>query len=220
MNPVNRTMPAEIQDFYDRCTTALANQDDTQACISFVKAELPRLLLNKALFVGLMENIVNRQGYPDAMRPTVFDNEIPLFVHPDGLFSLRLYLWGPEEFTYPHDHNSWGVLGAVSPGFEVINYRREDDGSREGFAQLSESERFLLGAGETCHTLPFNDGIHITGNPDDSAVLSLNFYGRVLPRGYLYRFNIHKQRAYRVYPPRRKKEILAGQALEFLRRGL
>ncbi len=220
MNSSALSIPAEIQTLCDRCTAGLSYQDDTRACISFVKAELPRLLLNKPLFVDLLKNIVSQAGYPDAKRPTVFDNEIPLFVHPDGLFSLRLYLWGPGEFTYPHDHNSWGVLGAVSPGFEVINYRRVDDGSREGFAQLTESERFLLDAGESCHTLPFGEGIHTTGNPDESTVLSLNFYGRPLPRGYLYKFNIEKQRAYRVYAPRRKKEILAGLALEHLEKGL
>lgn len=212
-----KNIPAEIHTFGLVCAEGLRQLDDKKACIEFTRGELPKLLLNRALFSDLLQNILDDGSYPDARRPTLFDNEIPLYTDPDGLFTLRLYLWGPGEFTSAHDHNSWGVLGPVSPGFEVINYKREDDGSREGYALLAESERFLLDAGETTFTLPFDDGIHVTGNPSEKTVLSLNFYGRTLPRGYLNKYDIERNHVYRVYPPKRKKQLLAAGALEDLR---
>jgi predicted metal-dependent enzyme (double-stranded beta helix superfamily) len=146
----------------------------------------------------------------------MFDNELLLYLHPLGFFSLRMYLWGPGEYTYPHDHNSWGVIGAVSEGYEVVNYRREDDESIEGYASLVEVERFRLQPGETAFTLPLSKGIHKTGNATGESIITLHFYGKSMPRGYLNGFDIANNRVYRVFPPRQKKELLARQALSCL----
>ncbi len=165
---------------------------------------------------GLLNNLVDGEGYPDARRPTMFDNEVPLYLDPQGLFSLRMYLWGPMEYTYPHDHNSWGVIGTASEGYEVINYRRLDDESHEGYARLAEVERMRLQAGETAFTLPFSKGIHKTGNGTKGSIATLHFYGKTLSRGYLNGFDIANNRVYRIFPPRQKKQLLARQALDFL----
>ncbi len=210
-------IPEEIRTFGFVCAEELRKLNDSSDCVRFIHRELPKLLLNRTLFAALLTNITEGAPYPDAQRPTLFDNEVPLYTDPEGLFTLRMYLWAPGEYTYPHDHNAWGVLGPVSSGFEVINYLREDDGSREDHAVLAEAERLLLGAGETTFTLPFNDGIHITGNPSGRTVLSLNLYGPVLPRGYINRYDLEKHRVRRVYPQKRKKQILAAGALAGLR---
>jgi 3-mercaptopropionate dioxygenase len=209
----------EILSFCEQCYRNLDGLTDDKACIELIRAELPGLLLNRELCVGLLSNLVHGDGYPDIRRPTMFDNEVPLYLHPEGLFSLRMYLWGPGEYTSPHDHNSWGVIGTVSEGYEVINYRRLDDESHEGYARLVQVERLRLQSGDTAFTLPFSNGIHKTGNAATQSIVTLHFYGKTLPRGYLNGFDIPNNRVYRIFSPRRKKELLAGQALSSLEKG-
>lgn len=220
MSISSQRVQAEILSFCEDCSRNLEQMASNQTSIDFMRAQLPRLLLNRELCAGLLNGALNGEGYPDIRRPTMFDNEVPLHVHPQGLFSLRMYLWSPGEYTYPHDHNAWGVIGTVSAGFEVINFRRLDDERQEGYAQLDEVERLHLGPGETAFTLPFSRGIHQTGNAGSDSILTLHFYGKSLPRGYLNGFDPARNRVYRVYPPRQKKEQLARQALESLEKGL
>lgn len=216
----SQLVKSEIVSFCEECSRGLDRITSHKACIGYIREELPRLLLNKELCGELLSGLLEADGYPDIRRPTMFDNEVLLYLHPQGLFSLRMYLWGPGEYTYPHDHNAWGVIGTVSAGYEVINYRRVDDESKEGYAQLKEVERLHLQPGETAFTLPLNMGIHQTGNAGQESILTLHFYGKSIPRGYLNGFDPANNRVYRVYPPRQKKELLARQALESLGKGL
>jgi len=216
----SQLVQSEIRSFCEQRFPGLDGLTSHKARIELVNAELPRLLLNKELCVALLTNLIQGDGYPDVRRPTMFDNEVPLYLDPQGLFSLRLYLWGPGEYTSPHDHNSWGVIGTVSEGYEVINYRRVDDESHEGYARLVEVERLRLRPGETAHTLPFSKGIHKTGNATRGSIATLHLYGKPLPRGYLNGFDIGNNRVYRWYPPRQKKQLLATQALQSLEQEL
>jgi predicted metal-dependent enzyme (double-stranded beta helix superfamily) len=205
-----------IVSFCERCACGLEGMPSHKSRIELISEELPQLLLNKGLIAGLLNNIISGEAYPDVRRPTMFDNEVLLYLDPQGLLSLRMYLWGPMEYTYPHDHNSWGVIGTASEGYEVINYRRVDDESHEGYARLVEVERLRLQPGETASTLPFNQGIHKTGNATRAGIATLHLYGKTLPRGYLNGFDIANNRVYRVFPPRQKKQLLAQQALDCL----
>jgi hypothetical protein len=128
-----------------------------------------------------MQSILDGDAFPDTHHPTLFDNELVLHVGPDRAYSLRMYLWGPGEYTAIHDHNAWGVIGTVTEGFEVINYSRLDDASREGYAELQERERFFLRSGESAHTYPLDRGIHMTGNPTLGTIITLHRMGTYEP---------------------------------------
>lgn len=216
MTQSSRNIPSEILEFCERSSVALKDLKDPGACIEYAKKELPGLLCNRELFINIIKDSMGGEGFLDVQRPTTFDNELVLYIDKDRLFSLRMYLWGPGEFTTPHDHNSWGVIGPASDGYEVINYRREDDESREAYARLVEVERVILRQGETAHTFPLKAGIHKTGNPTEETLITLNLYGKSLPRGYINGFDIENNRVFRILSPRRKKEYLLSKALETL----
>lgn len=203
----------EIRAFCERLSRKLAGLDAPLSCIDHTRQVLPELLLNRELLKRIVHNIVSGEPYPDVRRPTMFDNELILYVHPANLFSLRLYLWGAGEFTTPHDHNAWGVIGGAMEGYEVTNYRRVDDGSREGYAVLEEVSRLSLKAGETAFTLAFDEGIHMTGNAGPDTIATLHLYGKSHPRGYLNCYDMAGSRVHRLYPPRVKKKTLAAQVL-------
>lgn len=208
----------EIRSFCRRCSEGLSKlSGDPMECIQYIRGELPRLLLDRELMMDVLRNASSGAAYPDVRRQTLFDNE--LLLHMESQFSLRLYLWGPGEYTKPHDHNSWGVIGTPSHGYGVVNYRREDDGSVEGYAKLVETEHLSLGPGETAFTLPLNEGIHMTGNPTTKTIISLNLYGPPIRRGYLQTFDVKRERVSRIMAPKHLKAYLSAQALRCLEEG-
>ncbi|MCU0572347.1 MAG: hypothetical protein MUC41_05065 [Syntrophobacteraceae bacterium] len=216
MGSLKGDIPEEIISLCGSCTEAFNRTTDPDSHIALARHALRGLLLDRTLFVRLMESILEGASFPDIQRPTLFDNEILLYQEPDRLYSLRMYIWGPGEYTPVHDHNSWGVIGTVTDGFEVVNYSRVDDGKLEGYAELSERERFNLEAGESAHTYPLDDGIHMTGNPTLGTIITLSLYGKPVARPYIQGFDLVHRRAFRITSPRRKKAHLAAQALQTL----
>jgi predicted metal-dependent enzyme (double-stranded beta helix superfamily) len=200
----------------ERCAAAYSEADNASKIIEVVSEEMTKLMRQKELFAELLRGVFEKAQFPDLRQATMFDNEILLCFDPVHRFSLRAFLWAPGHYTEVHDHGSWGVIGPVTGRMEVINYRREDDGSEEGKATLVEEEMITLEPGETTFTLPLDKGIHEVGNPTDETILSLSLYGKALPRGYIWGFDVAGERRYRIIAPQTKKKMLIAQALSGL----
>jgi predicted metal-dependent enzyme (double-stranded beta helix superfamily) len=206
-------IPEKISLFCHRLSEMLSGMSDQKAMIDCVRNEFSGFLVQKEAFTDILRNIVEGAEYPGSRTATMFDNELLLYADPNRLYSLRLFLWSPNEYTQIHDHSSWGVIGPVSGEFEVIEYRRDDDGARAEYASLSERERLRLQPGETAFTLPLNEGIHKVGNPMDETLVSLSLYGNPLPRGYINAFDAASGRVHRIVSQRVRKKLLAAEAL-------
>jgi predicted metal-dependent enzyme (double-stranded beta helix superfamily) len=204
----------ELQTIFDRWAESLHRLKAMEKRIFYIAKEMPALLLNRRLFKEILTHIVTGQPYPDTRQATMFSNEFILFINQRRLFSVRLYLYEPGQYTPIHDHNSWGVYGCVHNRVEVIRFRREDDESRPGFARLQEIERPLLHPGQTASVLPLNDGIHKAGNPDGKTSVMLSVYGTPIRRLYVNQYDDRQNRVTKLYPPRLQKKMLASRALE------
>ena len=204
----------ELQAVFDRWSESLQNYPEMEKRIFYIGREMPGLLREQRLFKKILISIVRGRSYPDARQATMFSNEFILFISDKRLFSVRLYIYGPGEYTPIHDHNSWGVYGCVHNRIEVVRYRREDDETRPGYARLQEIERPVLQPGETASVLPLNDGIHRAGNPTDETSVMLCVYGTPIRRLYVHQYDHLQNRVSKLYPPRLHKKMLAAQALE------
>ena len=204
----------ELQTLFDRWAESIHSLKDMEKRISYIAKEMPGLLLNQRLFKKILTNIVKGQRYPDARQATMFANEFVLFINNKRLFSVRLYIYEPGQYTPVHDHNSWGVYGCVHNKIEVIRYRREDDETKPGYARLEEIERPVLHPGQTASVLPLNDGIHKAGNPDGQTSVMLSVYGTPIRRLYVNQYDHLQHRVSKLYPPRLRKKMLATQALD------
>jgi hypothetical protein len=191
---------------------------DSEGRMAFFRDELPSLLADRALFESVLSGILRGNPHPDLRQQTLFDNELVLYQDPGRLFSLRLYIFGPGDHTAVHDHTSWGVSGSAFGPLEVVRYRREDDGSDPDQARLALAARFVLRPEETETTLPFDQGIHRTGNPAEGITLMVSIYGTPLRRLYIQRFNLENGGVHRLFPPRFKKKMLAEKALKAIER--
>jgi hypothetical protein len=200
-------------------TAGAAAIDGRDGRIGFFRNRLPALLSARELFEGLFNGILKGEPYPDLRQETMFANELVLYRDPGRLFSLRLYIFGPGERTVLHDHTSWGVSGSACGRLEVARYRRADDGAEPERARLALCERHVLRPGEVETTLPFDEGIHRTGNPNDGVTLMVSVYGTPLRRLFIQRFNLETGRVQRIYPPRVQKRMLAQLALKAMKPG-
>jgi len=209
----------ELQAIFDGWAESLHRLKEMEKRIFYIGKELPALLLNQRLFEKILTNIVKGQRYPDVRQATMFTNEIVLFINIKRLFSVRLYIYEPGQYTPIHDHNSWGVYGCVHNKIEVVRYRREDDETQPGYARLREIERPVLDPGQTASVLPLNDGIHKAGNPDGRTSVMLCVYGTPIRRLYVNQYDDRENSVIKLYPPRLRKKMLAAEALETLGNG-
>ena len=204
----------ELQTVFDRWADSIQHLKDMEKRIFYIGKEMPALLQDQRLFKKILTYIVKGQRYPDARQATMFANEFILFIHKRRLFSVRLYIYDPGQYTPIHDHNSWGVYGCVHNRIEVIRYRREDDETKPGYARLKEIERPVLQPGDTASVLPLNDGIHTAGNPDGQTSVMLSVYGTPIRRLYVNQYDHRQNSVSKLYPPRLRKKLLALRALE------
>jgi hypothetical protein len=215
---MEKSSQEELPNICQKWAVAVKSISGSEGRMDFFRDELPSLLANRALFEGVLKGITNGKPYPDVRQETFFDNEVILYRDPARLFSLRLYIFGAGEHTSVHDHTSWGVSGSVFGKLEVVRYLREDDGSNPDQAQLARPEHVVLWPGATEKTLPFDQGIHCTGNPSEGTTLMVSVYGTPLRRLYIQRFNLENGSVHRVFSPRFRKKMLAKQALAVIER--
>jgi hypothetical protein len=206
--------PRELLQICNRWSQRFEALTDCNARIEWIRGELPGLLQDSALFQTILKDIISGNPYPDIRQAMMFENEILLYVNPRRLFSVRLYLYGPGDFTPIHDHSSWGVSGSALGIVGVVTYMHEDDGSVAGKAHIRESSRFELRPGRTELTLPLDAGIHQTGNPTDRPVIMVSVYGAPMRRLFINRFDAKHQLVSRMFPPRIRKRMLAREAFD------
>jgi predicted metal-dependent enzyme (double-stranded beta helix superfamily) len=84
--------------------------------------------------------------------------------------------WLPNRGTPPHDHGTWAVVAALIGTERNTMWRRVDDGTREGYADLRRSGERMLTCGGI---LAMRSGaVHSVHNDSDRISVSLHIYGR------------------------------------------
>ena len=98
--------------------------------------------------------------------------------------AIQVYLpeisrsWPEEhkEVKDPLKNHKYEITFVGIDGEETnVNWKRHDDGTREGFADLTVEEEIIVGPAEACAFLP-ND-IHSVRNTGETPSLSLHVYG-------------------------------------------
>lgn len=209
-------MPTALRVMCEDWSAAMEGISGYEGRLAYIRRQLPDLLLDSSLHSEILKNVMDGADYPDIREATMFDNEMLLYTDRRRMFSIRLYLWGPGEWTPIHDHNAWGVIGPITGTLQVDRFRRTDTGTDGDVARLEESGKRTLSAGETEVVLPLNNGIHRTGNPGEMTSATIHLYGNPVRRTYINNFNPVSGEIRRIYPPRARKRMLASEALRSL----
>ena len=99
-----------------------------------------------------------------------------LYEEPDHSLAIFAFSWLPGRGTPPHDHGTWGVVAGVDGSERNVHWRRLDDESRAGYAELERLSEEIVAPGECASFLP--RAIHSVHNDTDRVTLSLHIYGR------------------------------------------
>jgi predicted metal-dependent enzyme (double-stranded beta helix superfamily) len=98
-----------------------------------------------------------------------------LHEEPDHQLAVFAVAWLPGGGSGPHNHLTWSVVAGVD-GVETNTFwRRLDDGSRPGYAEIQRTGEKRFGPGDVLAMMP--DAIHSVVNPTDAVTVSLHTYG-------------------------------------------
>ena len=141
-----QTRQYTMEQFIDDVNRIMSSGQDRAAIVSQVEPLLARLmedddLLKEEFKVDLGEG---RYSY------SFFRSE-------DGSLTVSAPAFLPGRPTPVHDHLTWGVIGVYSGKQKTTRYRRTDDGSREGHADLELVQDEVLTKGATYPLLPPDD---------------------------------------------------------------
>ena len=160
-----RPAPAGLDDLVASVRAAVAIQADWRQTARLVSGQLRRHLPSPAV---LTEE--QRRGDPETYRSH------PLYIEPDGSFSIVALVWRPGQVTPIHDHVTWCVFGVI----QGIEYE-------ELFA-LDEQRGCLVPAGESANETGEVSGfappgdIHRVRNAGDTTAISIHVYGTDVSR--------------------------------------
>lgn len=103
-----------------------------------------------------------------------------LYRDPGGRFSIAAMVWQPAQGTPIHDHDgTWGMIGMVQGGLEVMNYFSDGEDIRPGVVSLRHDAPHTPQAGTTECVCGCAD-IHVVNNRSNEIAISLHVYARDL----------------------------------------
>lgn len=99
-----------------------------------------------------------------------------LHEEPDHTLAVAILSWLPSGATLPHNHGTWGIVVGLSGSEKNIFWRRIDDGSRPGYAELERVGEMECLLGQAV-VLP-SPTIHSVENCMNEPSVSLHVYGK------------------------------------------
>jgi len=109
---------------------------------------------------------------------------------PEDCFNVMVAIWPPGGSSGVHDHaGNWVVEGVYRNRLHTVRYKRLDDGTRDGHAELRERVSLDLESGDVAHVLSPNEEIHDFVNQTDQPVVSVHIYGGDISRETLHYFD-------------------------------
>ena len=163
---------AAVAATMDRVKQIERSQGVTRPALDAIKAELLTLAAQESLFPAA--------EFPPPPAGEKGSKRYLLQEDPDGRFAIYMLALNPGNASKPHNHTTWAVVSAVE-GQELNKvYRRVDDGSQEGRAQLEQVREVLVEPSTGIALMPEDiHSIHTTGT---SSTRHLHCYGLALER--------------------------------------
>ena len=135
-----------------------------ESCLAALKERSPQLAVQ-----DLVREAVSDSGAVEKALGTPQESGITAIYHSDDLTILNV-VWAPLMNIYPHDHQTWAVIGIYGGQEDNAFYRRRKDGPGLDLVNdrsLGEEETISLGA----------DAIHAVTNPRRKYTGAIHVYG-------------------------------------------
>lgn len=93
----------------------------------------------------------------------------------DHQLAVFIASWLPGRGTPPHDHGTWAIVAGIEGTERNTFWKRLDDGTRPGYAEIEQAGQRDLGAGDVI-AMPAG-AIHSVANQSSRISVSLHIYG-------------------------------------------
>jgi len=110
-------------------------------------------------------------------------------------FNITAVVWGPGDNAKAHNHETWGLVGVVENEIQETRFRRRDDGSKAGYADLEVTAVVKNSAGMVSCLTPPDDDIHEMNNVTSRDTVEIHVYGKDLADMPRQRFDVEKKQA-------------------------
>jgi predicted metal-dependent enzyme (double-stranded beta helix superfamily) len=114
-------------------------------------------------------------------------------LHRAPRFNVTSVVWGPGDMAKAHNHDTWGLVGVLENELQETRFRRRDDGSKEGFADLEITGVNRNLAGMVSTLVPPGDDIHEMLNRTQKNTVEVHVYGKDLANMQRLQFDVAKQ---------------------------
>jgi predicted metal-dependent enzyme (double-stranded beta helix superfamily) len=158
-----------------------ATYADTHTLLKEVKPLAVRLAASDDLYRKMNKQTDEEQGFGFQ----ILHEEV------DHTLAVALLSWLPGRGTPAHDHGTWGVVVGVEGDELNTFWKRVDDGSQPGHAELEKLSEKIFKPGEAIGLLP--SIIHSVHNPSDQISVSLHVYGKNVNHTSRSRFDPEKR---------------------------
>ncbi|HEY7167001.1 MAG TPA: cysteine dioxygenase family protein [Candidatus Binatia bacterium] len=101
-------------------------------------------------------------------------------LHRAPRFNVTAIVWGPGDGAKAHNHETWGLVGVMENQIQETRFRRRDDASKSGYAELEITATLNNSAGMVSCLVPPDDDIHEMNNVTDRNTVEIHVYGRDL----------------------------------------
>lgn len=116
-------------------------------------------------------------------------------LHRAPRFNVTAVVWGPGDNAKAHNHDTWGLVGVVENEIQETRFRRRDDGSKEGYADIEATAVLKNTAGMVSCLIPPDDDIHEMNNVTQRDTVEIHVYGKDLANMPRLRFDVEKKQA-------------------------
>lgn len=179
-----RSGVAELDAFAESVDRAVSEYKDAEGkdrkIVEILKPKFAKLLEN---LDWLPEEFLVPQREGD-------DTTHMLAKAPDDSWTIVSVVFPPEFATPVHDHMIWGLIGVVQGEEHESRYRRQDDGSRPGYADVTFEGLGKNLPGAVSHVIPPEDEIHKIYNPLKENTVSIHVYGGDLDATWRHKFDV------------------------------
>ena len=111
-------------------------------------------------------------------------------LHRAPLFNVTSVVWGPGDGAKAHNHDTWGLVGVLENELQETRFRRRDDGSKEGYAELETTAVKSNQAGMVSTLLAPADDIHEMLNVTQKNTVEVHVYGKDLANMQRLQFDV------------------------------
>jgi predicted metal-dependent enzyme (double-stranded beta helix superfamily) len=101
-------------------------------------------------------------------------------LHRAPRFNVTAVVWRPGDVATAHNHRTWGMIGVIANEIQESRFRRLDDGTKEGYAELETTDVLVHTPRAVSVLIPPEDDIHEMLNHTPRHTVEIHVYGKDL----------------------------------------